>query len=303
MNILLSIIIPHKNDSQRLSKCLEALNNQNYPRDLYEIIVIDNGSNKKHKESLELFVSKYDIVLLDEKKEGSYSARNTGLRNSKGNYIAFTDADCIPNFDWIRKGLKGFHHNKKCGLLGGNIKLYYKKINKPNIYEIHETLFGYKQSKYIDKFKFAATANVFTSMKIINDVGNFNEDMFSSGDREWGVRVHESGYKIVYDEEVIIKHPARNSFKQLLKKRKRTAGGEYLFRRIKGQSNNKIFIDNTFSMLRNPMNILNIIKREDYHQYRSKKTRYKVLLLFLALNFVYFIEIYKCILGSSPKNC
>jgi len=94
----ISAIIPVYNDSIRLRTCLQALEEQTYPKGAYEVIVVDNGSD----ESIEPIVAEFNQAKASyEPHPQSYAARNKGLSLARGGVIAFTDSDCIPAPDWI----------------------------------------------------------------------------------------------------------------------------------------------------------------------------------------------------------
>ena len=93
-----SVIVPVYNDGQRIGKCIEALLIQTYPQAHFEIIIVDNGSNDNTRSVIEEHPVK---LLVEDRIQSSYAARNKGIKNAKGEVIAFTDADCIPAPDWI----------------------------------------------------------------------------------------------------------------------------------------------------------------------------------------------------------
>ena len=86
-----TVIIPFYNDLDRLRECLICVFLQTYPHDCYEVIVVDNGSDEDFSPLQNKF---HDLELLYEYRPGSYAARNTGIRYSKGEVLAFTDSDC-----------------------------------------------------------------------------------------------------------------------------------------------------------------------------------------------------------------
>ena len=97
MNI--SVVIPVYNAKRYLERCIEALLSQSYPKENYEIIMIDNCST----DDSAAIIRKYPFVkLLSENKQGAYAARNRGVSASNGKVIAFTDPDCIPCTDWLQ---------------------------------------------------------------------------------------------------------------------------------------------------------------------------------------------------------
>ncbi|MEM6812609.1 MAG: glycosyltransferase family A protein [Pseudomonadota bacterium] len=219
-----SIIIPVYNDAEALKQCLNALEKQTYPSDFFEVIVVDNGSNQDIKTIiLEYKQAKYAF----ESEPGSYSARNRGLSMAKGQVLGFTDADCIPEPTWITHGVNSLLNTSGCGLVAGKIEFFFHKENKPNVVEVYDLKSCLKQKKYLEEEHFGATANVFTFREVFETVGEFNASLKSGGDKEWGRRVFSHGYKQVYEERAIIKHPARYSWKEIRKKVLRVTEGLY----------------------------------------------------------------------------
>lgn len=219
---LVSVIVPVYNNSELLRKCLAALENQTYSRELYEVVVVDNAS----EEDINGVVTDFERSRLTyESKPGSYVARNKGISVAKGEVIAFTDSDCIPAKDWIEKGVAHLFKVDNCGLVAGKIEFFFHNLDNPTAIEFYDS-FGINQKKYVGE-NFGATANVFTFATVVEKVGLFNSKLKSNGDREWGNRVFASGYQISYADEVRVKHPARDSWKQLYKKAIRIIGGKY----------------------------------------------------------------------------
>lgn len=96
----ISVIVPFFNAARTLDRCLEALMLQDEPGGGYEVIAVDNNS----ADGARAVASRYPAVrLLSEPRQTSYAARNRGLRAARGRLIAFTDADCVPQRDWLRR--------------------------------------------------------------------------------------------------------------------------------------------------------------------------------------------------------
>jgi glycosyltransferase involved in cell wall biosynthesis len=228
-----SVIIPVYNDRDRLQTCLEKLENQTYPQHLYEVIVIDNGSSDL--EIIKDIVARFPrFSLAQESFPSSYAARNKGISLAKGEIIAFTDADCLPYLDWIEQGVNHLLSVPSCGLVGGKIELFFQNSNRLTPVELYEKFHAFPQKKFIEQHHYGATANIFTFKRVIEQVGNFEAQLKSNGDFEWGQRIFLAGYQQVYAESVCVAHPARSSFKELYQRNLRLAGGTYdLFRRKK----------------------------------------------------------------------
>ena len=220
-----SVIIPVYNDGKRLRSCLQALKQQTYARECYEVIVIDNGSDAR--ENVQKIASSEGAIALYEEMPGSYAARNKGLTVAKGKAIAFTDADCLPAPDWIEKGVTRLQQTENCGLVGGEIEIFWRDRNRPSTVELYESILAFRQQDCIEKHHYSVTANLFTWKRVIERVGVFNSQLKSNGDIEWGNRVYAQGYRQVYAKDVLVKHPALYSFGQLRKKVIRYAGGAY----------------------------------------------------------------------------
>lgn len=230
-----SIIIPVLNEAESLRKCLSSVARQTYPHASYEIIVVDNGSSK----TIPQVAAEFDrVIYLKETGGFSYNARNKGIHIARGDFLAFTDADCIPEADWLENGVRRFQEEKNCGIIGGKIKLFFQRENKPNAIELFESLFYLQQEHFIEKMHFSATANLFTCKSVFEQVGIFDSDFTSSGDLEFGNRVYENGLRIVFEQKAIVNHPARNNLSSFLKRERRIRGGAiYLHRQNKSWVN------------------------------------------------------------------
>lgn len=214
-----SVIIPVYNDSKRLQICLNALDNQTYPNDKYEVIVIDNGSD----EEVSPLVTTYrQAKATYESKSGSYAARNKGLSVSKGKVVAFTDSDCIPSTDWIEKGVANLLRTPNCGLVAGEIDVFFKDPLRPTAVELYDRIKVFDQKDFLENKHYGATANIFSFMEVFINVGLFNENLMSGGDKEWGQRVYAAGYNQVFAKDACVLHPARYTYGELFKKVSRT---------------------------------------------------------------------------------
>lgn len=240
-NNFVSIIIPVYNHSECLKLCLKALENQTYSKDLYEIVVVDNASKEDIKTVLSQFnQAKYTY----ESKPGSYSARNQGVSVAQGEILAFTDADCIPDSDWIEKGVKHLTETANCGLVAGRVDLFFKNPENPTPVELYENIeINFHQKENLRDANFGVTANVFTYKHVIDNVGLFDSTLKSGGDREWGQRVFAAGYKQVYADNARVNHPARHSFSELRKRITRFVGGNFDIMMSKNPSSIEIIKD------------------------------------------------------------
>ena len=220
---LVSVIIPVFNDTQRLHKCLAALERQTYPGELYEIVVVDNGSDQSIKQEVEDYPH---AIASYEANPGSYVARNRGIKLAQGEILAFTDSDCIPQPNWLMDGVKTLLSNHQYGIVGGRVELFYQNPNRLTPVELYEKLHAFPQRTNIYESHFSVTANLFTFKRLFDRVGNFNSLLKSNGDREWCHRVFEQGYQLAYAEQAVVMHPARHSLAEIYRKQLRIIGGQ-----------------------------------------------------------------------------
>jgi glycosyltransferase involved in cell wall biosynthesis len=101
--VQISIIIPTYQGEKYLSRAIRSAIDQNFPNEMYEIIVIDDGSTDNTDEVLHAFED--DIRLFThQNNSGLPSARNTGLKNAKGRYVINLDADDYLHEDILSVG-------------------------------------------------------------------------------------------------------------------------------------------------------------------------------------------------------
>lgn len=212
-----SIIVPTYNDWNRLQLCLEALSNQTYPSDNFEVLIVNNnpGNFPNYNFSFPNF------KLLEEARPGSYAARNTALRYAQGQILAFTDSDCIPDCHWLACGVNHLisGHDRVAGhvqnFIAGEV---------PTLAEAFELVFAFNQQRNAHNGT-SVTANLMCHSYCFHKTGLFNDTLLSGGDFEWGYRATTLGFNISYQKDVIVKHPARNTLSALLQKTQRKAGG------------------------------------------------------------------------------
>src|SRR5690554_2380493 len=102
-SIPVSVIIPHYNNTKRLREVLCGISSQTWVKGC-EVIVVDNGSTENLN-----FLGEFNFVRLIHEKQylnSPYSARNRGIEQASGEYLAFIDATCVPESNWLEEGVK-----------------------------------------------------------------------------------------------------------------------------------------------------------------------------------------------------
>lgn len=217
----ISVIIPVFNSIQFLNRLFECLDKNSFIEG-DEVIFIDNGSDDGSYEACMSEAEKHPGLFKlykYEEKASSYAARNYGIKKAKGDILAFTDSDCKPDADWmitIRENIE------PGSVLGGRIIL--DVVEKDNVWEIFDTI-AHLQSEKNMRANSIATANMVIYRDDFLDVGFF-EERFSGGDYVWSNKAAEGGKKLVYAPDMIVHHPTRKTFRDILKKEQRIAYGD-----------------------------------------------------------------------------
>ena len=218
---LVSVVVPVYNDEKRIGRCIEALLDQSYPKASYEIIVVDNGSSDGTTKEIQ----KYPVTLLVEAEvKGPAAARNRGIKQSKGNIIAFTDSDAKASNSWLKNGIEALLE-AGADYAGGNVEIFYPNDNVS--YWDSKSVEGvFPVEDNIRNSNFAPACNIFVKKSVIEKVGLFDERLVMSEDVEFGQRIKEAGFKQIYTKEAIIYHPTRSTLRDYVRWAFRTGKGK-----------------------------------------------------------------------------
>jgi len=98
--MIFSVVVPFFNEETYIERCLCALREQDFDKNEWEIIFVDNGSTDASPRIVRKFP---EVLLLREERGNEYTARNKALGIARGEIIAFTDADCEVSKDWLSR--------------------------------------------------------------------------------------------------------------------------------------------------------------------------------------------------------
>lgn len=219
-----SVIIPIYNAEKYLDELFSCLLTNNFSSE-DEILLVDNGSTDNSMEKCRKFATEnYPLVkyLKFTEKAGSYCARNFAIDFATGDIFVFTDGDTKPSSKWISEIKKNILRGQ---IVAGRIKL---EIVDHNIWEYYDA-WAHLQSESESEKSHIATANMAVLKEDFDKVGKF-EEQFSGGDYEWSSRASKNGLFIKYCPKVLVLHPTRKTFHQILNKEIRIAfgvGNEY----------------------------------------------------------------------------
>ncbi len=206
-----SVIVPAYNSGKTLTVCLKTLSKQTYPSEKYEVIIVDDGSTDNTSIILNsLPESDLFKVINHSENCGLAAARNTGIKNAKGDILIFLDSDMEVEEDFIEKHVS-FHRKKSViGVLGSIIPDIENPYDKYQRY-LYESKRGAAKFDINKPIPFNAFIFNNTSIKKIafEKVGLFDENikMYGGEDTEFSYRVWNYYPEGLYcDPSIVVIH-------------------------------------------------------------------------------------------------
>lgn len=229
----ISIIIPFRNESEKILDNLKSIELQNYPKDKFEVIYIDDFSDDDSFEKLTNGITNENIHLYSMKENNAVKAHKKeaieyGISKAKGSIILFTDADCTSSPTWISTMVAGFE--EYTGLISG-----------PVAFTESANLFGKLQALEFAGLilsgaglignntpMIASSANLAFRKSVFNEVGGYKDlKNFSSGDDELLMQKISSktnyDIKFCFDNDALVITDPNKSVDEFSQQRKRWA--------------------------------------------------------------------------------
>ncbi len=233
LNEFISIIIPFRNEEKNILKTYESLINQNYPKEKFEIIFVNDNSDDKSLQLLENIQNPENVFVYSVPDNYSINAHKKrairfGIEKSKGEIIVTTDADCVHQKDWLLNLLNYF--DDKTAFVSGPVEFIYdsnlfsemQRLEFAGLVITGAGLIG------ADNPVICNAANIAYRKNVFEEVGGFTYQMsLSSGDDELLMqKIHrDTNYKIKFaaDKNAIVLTEANSTLKDFYYQRKRWA--------------------------------------------------------------------------------
>ena len=233
--LIFSIIIPTYNRLQRLQECLQALSRLDYPRDRFEVVVVDDGSETPLAEVIAPFETQFKLTLLRQTNAGPAQARNTGAAFAQGQYLAFTDDDCAPLPNWLTVLETSFARAPDC-VIGGQVL----NALPDNPYSTaSQALVDYLYSHYNvnpDQAQFFTSNNFALAAHDFHRVGGFDIAYCPTGeDREFCDRLLNKGYRLLYVPAAQVCHAHPLTWRSFWRQQFLYGCGAFQFRQVCSQ--------------------------------------------------------------------
>lgn len=219
MTPFISIVIPAKNAQATMRRCLDSVLRLNYPN--FEIIVINDGSNDN---TASILIDYKDLEIINTKGIGPSAARNLALRKARGELIAFTDADCLVDRDWLKELRRGFEDFPEAAACGGRQELpsdateFEKKIFlfMKKVGFITDYMRRARGERIVEVNHNASCCVMYRKDIFLKEKG-FLEGLWPGEDVELDYRLKKKGYKIYFNPKAIVYHYRPKNLKKFLK--------------------------------------------------------------------------------------
>jgi GT2 family glycosyltransferase/glycosyltransferase involved in cell wall biosynthesis len=211
-----SVVIPNYNGRRYLGECLDSLYAIDFPRDAYEVIVVDNASSDS---SREFIASQYPSVILvqAERNLGFAGACNLGMRHSRGEYIVLLNNDTRVDAAWLRELVAAADSNPDIGIVGSKLLFMHnpKEIQNAGSYlttrgdggdiGFHELDEGQYDS--VRETMAVCGASMLVKRELVEEIGSLDEDFFVYGEEtDLCYRARLYGKRVVFTPRSVVYH-------------------------------------------------------------------------------------------------
>jgi glycosyltransferase involved in cell wall biosynthesis len=213
-----SVVIATRDRPERLAACLESLAAQSYPRERFEVIVVDDGGDSRLDQVAMRYRERLPLRTLERPFAGRSAARNQGAARAGGELVAFIDDDTQPEAGWLR-ALATRHAAVPGDALGGRTV----SMSATNSYArvtglILDLAYAHQNSRLPRGARFFAANNLALPADRFRMLGGFNPQLRVSEDRELCDRWVEHGFGMTFVPEAVIRHATPTSLRGFCRK-------------------------------------------------------------------------------------
>ena len=214
----IAVIVPVRNMARTVRDLLDSLMKLDYDEDKLEIVFVDGNSTDDTKQ----IIGEYPVKLVDEEGRGLNAARNTGIKHSKGEILAYTDGDCVVPPEWA-KGIARNFREPGVSFVGGMVKGYdetdfISTYMDETFFQVKPSFIGRHKVNELYLFNFPAGCNMAFRRKAMEKIDFFDERIDHGFDDLFPVeKLSDRGFSLVLDTDVKVFHHHRTDLRELLK--------------------------------------------------------------------------------------
>ena len=226
-----SIIIPTYNRSQGLADCLQGIAALEYPRELFQVIVVNDGGTAISQELVHAHEKNFELAVVCQSNRGPSAARNNGVKHARLAWLVFLDDDCVPTPDWLTQYARAVQQFPNA-VLGGETR---NGLNENVFSEASQCLFAYLHAYYHQcslkrrQLPYFTSNNLAISQSAYHAVNGFDETMRYAEDRDFCARLLEAGYTLRYIPAARVLHYRELNFTSFVRQHQSYGRGAFHF--------------------------------------------------------------------------
>lgn len=214
MAINISVVLATFNRGRLLLQLLDDLAAQDYPKDQFEVIVVDDGSKEAVTDVVDASIYPYALHLCRQTNAGPAAARDRGVRQAQGDIVIITDDDMRLHKDFISQHART--HEAGATVVLGHIASSSQLKNMPIFERFHAAQLdrfvkGVAQKRITVRGVHVCTGNISFRKQDYLDLGGFDPALKRSEDRELGVRLEKKGATLAFCADAICEHDSDHS--------------------------------------------------------------------------------------------
>lgn len=192
-----SVVIPAFNEEEMIAQCLDSIKKGDFPKERYQIIVVDNGSQDRTRE----ICRSHGAIVLEDRDKKVSGLRNLGAFHAKGDLLAFVDADCVVAENWLSEGARNYCNEK---LIAWGSAPFPPEDST----WVQETWYSVRRARYpVQTVDWLESMNLFVRKKDFDKIGGFSEKLITAEDVDFCYRLNALGTgKILSNQEIRVIH-------------------------------------------------------------------------------------------------
>ncbi len=214
-----SVVIPVKDREEELRECLTSLSLIDYPAELLEVIVVDDGSSDGSADVARAFGA--TVLPSGGRGRGPAAARNRGAEAATGEILAFIDSDCTASVPWLRELIDVFA-DPEVAAIGGLVDGMYRSSALDRYEAVMSSLSLGKHERSGqggDDTFYLPSCNLLVRRDAFRRVGGFRSEMHVGEDVDLTWRLRDGGFRIIYRPKGRVWHAHRSYLPAFLKRR------------------------------------------------------------------------------------
>ena len=203
--IAFSVVVPTRDRPAALGGCLESLAHLDYPRDQFEVVVVDDGGTISPRAAVDAFRHTIPIRLVTRAHGGPAAARNAGAAEARHPFLAFIDDDCRADAAWLTELARALDEDAG-SMVGGRTV---NALTRNAFSDASQTLVSYLYDYFNrDTPRFFCSNNLAADRETFLAVGGFDSSFpFAAGeDRDLCDRWHFARHAMCYAPEALVHH-------------------------------------------------------------------------------------------------